>query len=83
MDDEPEIGPGTCTVVSQVSAHGRLNIIHSLYLGYMGFITCTHKQCFNSVAPLTCIHCIITSTIVYTCTQYCYTYLAQKRDSST
>ena len=40
MDDEPEIGPGTYTVVSQMSIHGRSNIIHTLYLGYnMGFIT--------------------------------------------
>ena len=83
MDDEPEIGPGTCTVVSQVSAHGRSNIIHALYLGYMGFVTCIHKWCFNSVAPLTCstLH-YYCSTMVYTCTQY-YTYLAQKRDSGT
>ena len=39
MDDEPEIGPGTYTVVSQMSIHVRSNIIHTLYLGYMGFIT--------------------------------------------
>ena len=32
MDDELEIGSGTCTVVSQVSAHGRSNIIHDFGL---------------------------------------------------
>ena len=81
MDDELEIGPGTCTIVSQVSAHGRSNVIHALYLGHMGFVTCTRKWCFNSVAPLMCstLH-YYCSTVVCTCIQY-YTYLAQKRDS--